>query len=731
MIKKKRVESIRAYRSIGGKFYHRLLVSLLVSSSIFALISLLIFAVVFNQVSLIEKHSNEGAYTNQLNTLNIAQLSLSQMLGSVDTFCLDSWLDDTLSENYRHYYELKLYSWLSSNSGNLSAIAYSTSLISNSFDTVITPVGTCSLEYYLNNYTNLSNVDCNSLEEMLCKKIDNITTFAVYNEDGVITDAYFAIPYFTDGGNNMVFLVRFFLSRFFNLQKNQHSFLIGPKGQIISNLENPSNCDNFEKIVQFPSNRVGELKGIDNIQYSFLANMQWAYVSCFESKNLILAYFIILTLLLASYAFLIYLLVFKQARKLYIPLSNALTEANDDIIIDKDTNEIELLRKRNEAFLALSKELRKANDEMKRYALVRTYRTLLENGNQGFKNDSTIYSVAIVRFNDTKDAKGNILAFQLTLQTKESEGIGYVPYGLNCFALILRAENTEKAKQMLLGLLHGIPQESDVTSVLSCSVVGRSELREAYKECLRLLDYASSLYTYRIITSQDIKALGAKDNFNYSIDDEVFLLKLVVSGNPQAKDELDEILSRNKDGLSYEARFNLASCLLTTLARAFSELKKTPEDVLGYTISYSSIMLENSADDLLKEVKRLFFELIESVSLGASESDSRMLSLMKSYIHENYMNDIGLQNLADKFNITPKYCGMLFSKLCNENFKNYLNRYRVEEAKKIIQNNQSIKVQDLASMVGFNSSTSFIRVFVKYIGVTPKAYADSIAFQKN
>ena len=99
---------------------NRLLVSLLVSSSIFALISLLIFAVVFNQVSLIEKHSNEGAYTNQLNTLNIAQLSLSQMLGSVDTFCLDSWLDDTLSENYRHYYELKLYSWLSSNSGNLS-----------------------------------------------------------------------------------------------------------------------------------------------------------------------------------------------------------------------------------------------------------------------------------------------------------------------------------------------------------------------------------------------------------------------------------------------------------------------------------------------------------------------------------------------------------------------------------------------------------------------------------
>ncbi len=104
---------------------------------------------------------------------------------------------------------------------------------------------------------------------------------------------------------------------------------------------------------------------------------------------------------------------------------------------------------------------------------------------------------------------------------------------------------------------------------------------------------------------------------------------------------------------------------------------------------------------------------------------------MLSIIFFNSAQSSKAQNLADKFNITPKYCGMLFSKLCNENFKNYLNRYRVEEAKKIIQNNQSIKVQDLASMVGFNSSTSFIRVFVKYIGVTPKAYADSIAFQKN
>ena len=60
------------------------------------------------------------------------------------------------------------------------------------------------------------------------------------------------------------------------------------------------------------------------------------------------------------------------------------------------------------------------------------------------------------------------------------------------------------------------------------------------------------------------------------------------------------------------------------------------------------------------------------------------------------------------------------------NFKDFLNRYRIEKAKEILRDDPSIKIVDLSAMVGFNSSNSFIRVFSKYEGITPGAYVDRI-----
>ena len=99
---------------------------------------------------------------------------------------------------------------------------------------------------------------------------------------------------------------------------------------------------------------------------------------------------------------------------------------------------------------------------------------------------------------------------------------------------------------------------------------------------------------------------------------------------------------------------------------------------------------------------------------------------MIHYIHTNYTDDIMLNDMADQFNISPKYCGILFKQLSGQNFKDYLNRYRIENAKELLQQKPGIKIAEVSLMVGFNSANSFIRVFGKYTGVTPKAYMESL-----
>lgn len=90
-----------------------------------------------------------------------------------------------------------------------------------------------------------------------------------------------------------------------------------------------------------------------------------------------------------------------------------------------------------------------------------------------------------------------------------------------------------------------------------------------------------------------------------------------------------------------------------------------------------------------------------------------------------------LTDLADYVNISPKYCGILFKELSDNNFKDFLNRYRIEKSKEILKKNPSVKIVELSAMVGFNSSNSFIRVFNKYVGVSPKAYRERLWEQQS
>ncbi len=52
-----------------------------------------------------------------------------------------------------------------------------------------------------------------------------------------------------------------------------------------------------------------------------------------------------------------------------------------------------------------------------------------------------------------------------------------------------------------------------------------------------------------------------------------------------------------------------------------------------------------------------------------------------------------------------------FKKVIGDNFKNYLSIYRIEKSKEIMQENNGLRIKDLAELVGYNSSNTFIRTF--------------------
>ena len=89
--------------------------------------------------------------------------------------------------------------------------------------------------------------------------------------------------------------------------------------------------------------------------------------------------------------------------------------------------------------------------------------------------------------------------------------------------------------------------------------------------------------------------------------------------------------------------------------------------------------------------------------------------------------ELNLKTVIRVLGTNQKYLYQAISENSDNNFRSFLNRYRVDEAKRVIekkiQGNEDLNLSDLYSTVGFNSPVSFYRAFKSVTGLTPKDYA--------
>nr|WP_299388710.1 helix-turn-helix domain-containing protein [Allomuricauda sp.] len=90
----------------------------------------------------------------------------------------------------------------------------------------------------------------------------------------------------------------------------------------------------------------------------------------------------------------------------------------------------------------------------------------------------------------------------------------------------------------------------------------------------------------------------------------------------------------------------------------------------------------------------------------------------KPYLNSEYR----LDDLAEKLNISRHHCSQVINEHFDTNFFNFINQYRIEEAKKMLKKNNSANVSDVMFACGFNNRVSFYNAFKKFTGTTPKSF---------
>lgn len=113
---------------------------------------------------------------------------------------------------------------------------------------------------------------------------------------------------------------------------------------------------------------------------------------------------------------------------------------------------------------------------------------------------------------------------------------------------------------------------------------------------------------------------------------------------------------------------------------------------------------------------------------GLKQQDAISLSKeLQSYMEDEkpYTNmDLTLKDLASALNTYPHYVTQVLNTVFNQNFYDFINTYRVDEAKKRLVDSQfkNLTILAIAYDCGFNSKSTFNRIFKQKTGFTPSEY---------
>ena len=118
--------------------------------------------------------------------------------------------------------------------------------------------------------------------------------------------------------------------------------------------------------------------------------------------------------------------------------------------------------------------------------------------------------------------------------------------------------------------------------------------------------------------------------------------------------------------------------------------------------------------------------LFKEYNLGEQKgANARYVSQAIELITARYIGGITIEEAAEKLNISASYLSRLFKQETGYTFVDYLTYYRIKRAVELLKD-PSVKVYEVADLVGYSDARYFSQIFRKLTGVTPKEFRDSL-----
>ena len=121
---------------------------------------------------------------------------------------------------------------------------------------------------------------------------------------------------------------------------------------------------------------------------------------------------------------------------------------------------------------------------------------------------------------------------------------------------------------------------------------------------------------------------------------------------------------------------------------------------------------------------------VESLNdIASHKKEYQFISLLNKLFEEEriYLNpELTLNDVARLVGTNRTYLSEYFNHECNTSFNDYINNLRLTYAEKLLSSNNELSIEEIATIAGFNSISTFRRVFTKKYGISPSHYRHNL-----
>jgi AraC-like DNA-binding protein len=344
-----------------------------------------------------------------------------------------------------------------------------------------------------------------------------------------------------------------------------------------------------------------------------------------------------------------------------------------------------------------------------------------------------LYSVAVLSCEPGEDGSGAAAAAECCRRKENDLPDGLQGYFFNSVyerEVVFVCSHTAdfSLKTFLIELCQELAEQAGVRALIGIGSPGSSpaEVHASYLQALRTAEYLRVRNQFAVLLFHeiDIQQTGAVSYFAEQLQSlELCILKNDASAVEAAMERICDYIGDDKTPAHMVRAVYLNTVIV--IFNGLQRFRQTDQLLLQLTgvASLHRYTTRQMIDILRSSCDKLCVLIRGTQAPSRAATANEILSFIE---RKGTDSDLSLQMIADHFNMTLSNFSYHFKKTTGQNFKEYVDRYRIQKSIQLLRSSDK-PLDAIAQQVGYLNASSFIRSFKKTVGMTPGQFRNADA----